>query len=70
MPGRGEKLVSIWHDGVPPGIPPDEEFEGFVECEGWYLVKTDVNWNASKTNYEYDSRKVEDEYLRSISEAM
>jgi len=32
-------------------------------------VKTDANWNISEPNYEYDSKKAVDEYLRSISGA-
>ena len=68
-PGCGQKLVYIWHDSVPPGIPPDEEFEGFVDCEGWHLVKTDVNCNASEPYYEYDSKRYVDEILRSLVEA-
>ena len=68
-PACGKKLEYIWYDGADSGIPPDEEFEGFVDCEGWHPVKTDANWNMSEPNYEYDPRRVVDEYLRSISEA-
>ena len=68
-PACGRKLVPIWYDGVHSGIPPDEEFKGFVECEGWYLVKTDANWKAPEPNYEYDPRRGVNEILRSMAEA-
>ena len=42
-PGCGQKLVYISYDGIHPLIPPDDEFKGFVDCEGWYLVKTNEN---------------------------
>jgi len=34
----GRKLVSIYHDGVDPPVPPDEYFEDFVDSADWFEV--------------------------------
>lgn len=53
-PVCGEKLRPIYHKGVHPMIPPDKEFEGFDESEGWCLVKTKPKNELTKMErYEY-----------------
>ena len=69
-PACNQKLVHISYDGIHPFIPPDDEFKGFVDCEGWYLVNTDANWNPHEPSFEYDPRRDVNEYLRSISESV
>ena len=69
-PACKQDLVPIFHDGVHSGIPPDEEFEGFVEPEGWYVVKTMVELDDKvSTTYEYDPRRSVNDVLKAIAEA-
>lgn len=68
-PACGRRLVAISHDGADPVVPPDEEFEGFVDCEGWHQVKTNETGNDHEPNYEYDPRTEVNEILRSLAEA-
>jgi len=39
-PACKRKLVPIYYDGVHSGIPPDENFEDFVNPFDWYKVET------------------------------
>jgi len=57
-PSCRRKLVPIYHDGVHSGIPPDEVFEGFVDSEDWYEVKTVPKSEWTKIErYEYALEK-------------
>ncbi len=51
-------MIEIYHDGVHSGIPPDENFEGFVDSEDWYEVKTvpELEW-TKKERYDYALEK-------------
>lgn len=66
-PACNQKLVHISYDGVHPLIPPDDEFKGFVDCEGWYPVKTEI-WKQQEPSFEHDQRIEVNESLMTISE--
>ena len=53
-PGCGRKLVPIYYDGVHPVVPPEENFEGFVDSWDWYEVKTEEKSDWTKQDrYDY-----------------
>ncbi len=66
-PACGRKLVPIYYVGKHPPVPPDKPFEGFVDAEGWYEVKTLDFDNKSDYKFEYDSRKETNEILKSLA---
>lgn len=50
----GRKLIEIYYNGWDPPIPPDSFFEGFVDSEGWFAVKTETKSSLTKLEkYEY-----------------
>jgi len=63
------KLVEVYYNGWDPPVPPDSFFEGFVDSEGWYAVKTEVVWEKKTVTFEYDSRSSVNEILKGIAEA-
>ncbi len=65
-------LTSLFslHDGIHSGIPPDKEFVGFVDPEGWHLLKTSAKLeDKGSTTYEYDSRRSVNDVLKAIADA-
>ena len=69
-PACKQDLVPIFHDGIHSGIPPDKEFVGFVDPEGWHLVKTSTELKVKgSTTYEYDPRRSVNDVLKGIAEA-
>jgi hypothetical protein len=64
------KLVEIYYNGWDPPVPPDSFFEGFVNSEGWYTVKTEKDFENKKARtFEYDSRSNVNEILKGLAEA-
>jgi len=64
-PACGRKLVEIYHDGVEFVVPPGESFEGFVDSEDWYLVKTE--FEPIQTDFEYSSIRDLNELLKGLT---
>ena len=64
-PACGRKLVAIYHDGVDFVVPPGENYEGFVDSEDWYLVKTDIE--PLDNDFEYSSIRDLNESLKGLS---
>jgi len=53
-PACGRKLVEIYYDGIHPVVPPDQNFEGFVDPFDWYEVETvsESEW-TKQDRYDY-----------------
>ena len=67
-PACGQKLVPIYYDGIHPVVPPEQYFDGFVDSEDWYEVKTlPDSDNKSEYKFEYDPRKETNEILGSLA---
>lgn len=64
-PACGRKLVEIYHDGVDFVVPPGENYEGFVDSEDWYLVKTDIE--PLDNDFEYSSIRDLNELLKGLT---
>lgn len=60
------KLVEIYKEGLDPSVPPDQFFEGFVDSDGWCLVKTRTEPSNS---FQYSSISELNWVLQSIAEA-
>jgi len=64
-PACGRKLVEIYHEGPELVVPPDENYEGFVDSENWYLVETD--FEPIQTDFEYSSIRDLNELLKGLT---
>jgi hypothetical protein len=69
-PACGKKLVPIYSESPDPLIPPDKIFEGFVDSEGWYEVKSTPEYDV-KEYYQFDYAPIRDvnEVLKGLAEA-
>jgi len=63
-PACGRKLVEIYHNGRDPPVPPDESYDGFVDSEGWCVVKTN---EYSEPTYEYAPTRDLNELLKGLT---
>jgi hypothetical protein len=69
-PACGKKLVQIYNEKPDPPIPPDKIFEGFVDSEGWYEVKTTPEYDAKEYyRFDYASTRDLNEKLKGLAEA-
>ena len=66
-PHCGRNLVPIFYDGVHPVVPPDKEYEGLVEPEGWYVVETEKGFADEDVTFEYDPRRYVNEILKGLA---
>lgn len=64
-PCCGIKLIEIYQYGVDPVVPPDQYFEGFVNLDGWYPVKSDIS--RIPNSYQFSPIKEMDTILQSIA---
>jgi len=60
-----QRLVPIYYDGVHPVVPPDQNFEGFVDPFDWYEVQTIPEPNLDNS-FEYAPTKELNEILDSL----
>lgn len=64
----GRKLVEIYYDGWDPPIPQDSFFEGFIDSEGWYPVKTEHERYQSQ-DFGYASTRKLNSTLESLEQS-
>ncbi len=68
-PACGRKFIEIYHDGIHPVVPPDIDFDGFVQSDGrWYEVGTEPEPNPNETErFDYSSYRDVNENLKGLT---
>ena len=63
-----QRLVPIWYDGIHPVVPPDRQYEGLVDVDGWHLVETmSYSKSSPECSFEYHEIKCVNDVLESLS---
>ncbi len=65
-PCCGEKFIEIYYEGLDPIVPPDKIYEGLVDYDGWYQVKT---YDYLEPRYDYAPTRDLNELLKGIATA-